>query len=197
MLNISNTCAIMGLSQKKELMSMRFTITGRNMEVSSGLRSAIEEKLGKLEHYFSPTTEVIVTLSIQRESQKIEVTIPIKGGVIRAEEASSDMYVSIDLVEEVIERQIRRYKKKIIDKKQSAQSFSQLFLEDEANAADEEINIVKVKRFGMKPMFPEDACIEMELLGHNFYMFLNAETDQVNVVYKRKGNTYGLIEPEF
>ena len=187
----------MGLSQKKELMSMRFTITGRNMEVSSGLRSAIEEKLGKLEHYFSPTTEVIVTLSIQRESQKIEVTIPIKGGVIRAEEASSDMYVSIDLVEEVIERQIRRYKKKIIDKKQSAQSFSQLFLEDEADTADEEINIVKVKRFGMKPMFPEDACIEMELLGHNFYMFLNAETDQVNVVYKRKGNTYGLIEPEF
>ena len=97
----------------------------------------------------------------------------------------------------MIERQIRRYKKKIIDKKQSAQSFSQLFLEDEADTADEEINIVKVKRFGMKPMFPEDACIEMELLGHNFYMFLNAETDQVNVVYKRKGNTYGLIEPEF
>ncbi len=176
---------------------MRFTITGRNMEVSPGLRTAIEEKLGKLEHYFTPTTEVIVTLSIQREVQKIEVTIPIKGGIIRAEEGSSDMYVSIDLVEEVIERQIRRYKKKLIDKKQSAQSFSQLFLETEENAEDEEINIVKTKRFGMKPMFPEDACIEMELLGHNFYMFLNAETDQVNVVYKRKGNTYGLIEPEF
>ncbi len=176
---------------------MRFTITGRNMEVSSGLREAIEEKLGKLEHYFTPTTEVIVTLSIQRSEQKIEVTIPIKGGIIRAEEASSDMYVSIDLVEEVIERQVRRYKKKIIDKKQSAQSFSQLFLESEEAAEDEDINIVKTKRFGMKPMFPEDACVEMELLGHNFYMFLNAETDQVNVVYKRKGNTYGLIEPEF
>ncbi len=176
---------------------MRFTITGRNMEVSSGLREAIEEKLGKLEHYFTPTTEVIVTLSIQRGEQKIEVTIPIKGGIIRAEEASSDMYVSIDLVEEVIERQVRRYKKKIIDRKQSAQSFSQLFLENEDPVEDEEINIVKTKRFGMKPMFPEDACVEMELLGHNFYMFLNAETDQVNVVYKRKGNTYGLIEPEF
>lgn len=176
---------------------MRFTITGRNMEVSSGLREAIEAKLGKLEHYFTPTTEVIVTLSIQRGEQKIEVTIPIKGGIIRAEEASSDMYVSIDLVEEVIERQVRRYKKKIIDKKQSAQSFSQLFLESDEPTEDEEINIVKTKRFGMKPMFPEDACVEMELLGHNFYMFLNAETDQVNVVYKRKGNTYGLIEPEF
>ena len=170
---------------------MRFTITGRNMEVSSGLRAAIEEKLGKLEHYFTPTTEVIVTLSIQRGEQKIEVTIPIKGGIIRAEQASSDM------VEEVIERQVRRYKKKIIDKKQSAQSFSQLFLESDEPVEDEDINIVKTKRFGMKPMFPEDACVEMELLGHNFYMFLNAETDQVNVVYKRKGNTYGLIEPEF
>ena len=176
---------------------MRFTITGRNMEVSSGLRAAIEEKLGKPEHYFTPTTEVIVTLSIQRGEQKIEVTIPIKGGIIRAEQASSDMYVSIDLVEEVIERQVRRYKKKIIDKKQSAQSFSQLFLESDEPVEDEDINIVKTKRFGMKPMFPEDACVEMELLGHNFYMFLNAETDQVNVVYKRKGNTYGLIEPEF
>ncbi len=176
---------------------MRFTITGRNMEVSTGLREAIEEKLGKLEHYFTPTTEVIVTLSIQRGEQKIEVTIPIKGGIIRAEEASSDMYTSIDLVEEVIERQVRRYKKKIIDRKQSAQSFSQMFLESDEPVEDEEINIVKTKRFGMKPMFPEDACIEMELLGHNFYMFLNAETDQVNVVYKRKGNNYGLIEPEF
>ncbi len=176
---------------------MRFTITGRNMEVSSSLREAIEEKLGKLEHYFTPTTEVIVTLSIQRGEQKIEVTIPIKGGIIRAEESSNDMYVSIDLVEEVIERQVRRYKKKIIDRKQSAQSFSQLFLEAEEPVEDEDIHIVKTKRFGMKPMFPEDACIEMELLGHSFYMFLNAETEQVNVVYKRKGNTYGLIEPEF
>ena len=138
---------------------MRFTITGRNMEVSSGLRAAIEEKLGKLEHYFTPTTEVIVTLSIQRGEQKIEVTIPIKGGIIRAEEASSDMYVSIDLVEEVIERQVRRYKKKIIDRKQSAQSFSQLFLESDEPAEDEEINIVKTKRFGMKDMNVMD-CVE-------------------------------------
>lgn len=108
------------------------------------------------------------------------------------------MYVSIDLVEEIIERQIRRYRKKLIDKKQAAQSFSQLFIEEAEEAeAEEAINIVKTKRFGMKPMFPEDACVEMELLGHNFYMFLNAETDQVNVVYKRKNHTYGLIEPEF
>lgn len=176
---------------------MRYTITGRNIDVTPGLRDAVEEKLGKLECYFTPETEVIVTLSVQKEMQKIEVTIPVKGSIIRAEEASSDMYVSIDLVEEIIERQIRRYRKKLIDKKQSAQSFSQLFIQEAEEGEPEEISIVKTKRFGMKPMFPEDACVEMELLGHNFYMFLNAETDQVNVVYKRKGNTYGLIEPEF
>lgn len=106
------------------------------------------------------------------------------------------MYVSIDLVEEIIERQMKKYKNKLIDKKQSAQAFSALFLNEEV-PADEEIQIVKAKRFAMKPMDPEEACVQMELLGHNFYVFLNAESEQVNVVYKRKGNTYGLIEPEF
>ena len=176
---------------------MRFTITGRNIEVSPGLRSAVEEKLGKLACYFTPDTEVIVTLSVQRELQKIEVTIPVKGSLIRAEEASTDMYVSIDLVEEVIERQIRRYRKKLIDKKQSALSFSQAFIEEEDERPEEDIRIVKTKKFAIKPIDPEEACLQMEMLGHNFYVFLNADTDQVNVVYRRKNGTYGLIEPEF
>ena len=175
---------------------MRYTITGRNIEVTAGLRDAVQDKLGKLEKYFSPDTEVIVTLSVQKELQKIEVTIPVKGSMIRAEESSTDMYVSIDLVEEIIERQIKKYRKKLIDKKQSAQAFSSLFKEEEDDLAEEEIKIAKTKHFDMKPMYPEDACLEMELLGHNFYMFLNAETDQISVVYKRKGNSYGLIEPE-
>lgn len=175
---------------------MRYTITGRNIEVTSGLRKAVEDKLGKLEKYFSPDTEAIVTLIVQRELQKIEVTIPVKGSIIRAEESSTDMYVSIDLVEEIIERQIKKYRKKLIDKKQSAHAFSALFMEEEGDSHDEEIRIEKNKHFDMKPMYPEDACLEMELLGHNFYVFLNAETDQISVVYKRKGNSYGLIEPE-
>lgn len=175
---------------------MRYTITGRNIEVTEGLRIAIEEKIGKLEKYFHPDTEAIITLSVQKEKQKIEVTIPVKGHTIRAEEASTDMYVSIDLVEEIIERQIKKYRKKLIDKQQAAQAFSELFLTEEAEE-DDEIQIVKTKRFGMKPMDAEEACVQMELLGHNFYVFLNSETDEVNVVYKRKGNTYGLIEPEF
>ena len=107
------------------------------------------------------------------------------------------MYVSIDLVEEIIERQIKKYKTKLIDKKQAAQSFSELFINEEPTAADEEIKIVKTKKFAVKPMDPEEACLQMELLGHNFYVFLNSDTDQVSVVYKRKSNTYGLIEPEF
>ena len=176
---------------------MRYTITGRNIDVTQGLREAVEDKLGKLEKYFTPDTEAVVTLSVQRELQKIEVTIPVKGSIIRAEESSTDMYVSIDLVEEIIERQIKKYRKKLIDKKQSAQAFSALFMEEEEDVHDEEIRIEKTKHFDMKPMYPEDACLEMELLGHNFYMFLNAETDQISVVYKRKANSYGLIEPEY
>lgn len=175
---------------------MRFTITGRNIDVTEGLRSAVENKLGKLEKYFDKDVDIIVTLSVEKERQKIEVTIPVKGNIIRSEQTSSDMYVSIDLVEEVIERQLKKYKNKIIQSKQSASAaFTQDYIENDYEE-DAEVKIVRSKRFGIKPMDPEEACIQMELLGHNFYVFSNAETGEVNVVYKRKGNTYGLIEPE-
>ena len=174
---------------------MRFIIVGRNIEVTPGLKAAVEEKIGKLDKYFNPDTEVHVTLSVEKERQKIEVTIPVKGNIIRSEQVSSDMYVSIDLVEEIIERQLKKYKNKIVDKKQSAGAFTQHYVENDY-MDEEEIQIVRTKKFDIKPMYPEDACIQMELLGHNFFVFCNAETDQVNVVYKRKGDTYGLIEPE-
>ena len=151
--------------------------------------------IGKLEKYFKPDTEVHATFSVQKDRHKIEVTIPIKGTIIRAEEESTDMYVSIDLVEEIIERQIKKYKSKIVDAKQSASSLSDSFAAEPAD--EEEIVITRTKKFAMKPMDPEEACIEMELTGHNFFVFRNSETDEVNVVYKRKGNTYGLIEPEY
>ena len=120
----------------------------------------------------------------------------MKGNIVRAEQVSDDMYVSIDLVEEVIERQLRKYKNKLVDKQQAATSLSKAFIEEEIED-DDEIKIIRSKKFGMKPMDPEEACIQMDLLGHNFYVFRNAATDEVNVVYKRKGNTFGLIEPEF
>ncbi|MFR3729917.1 ribosome hibernation-promoting factor, HPF/YfiA family [Lacrimispora sp.] len=175
---------------------MRFTITGKNIEVTSGLREAVEDKLGKLDRFFAPATEATVRLSVQKEIQKIEVTIPVKGHLIRAEESSTDMYVSIDLVEEILERQLKKYKNKLIDKKQNTPSFSKAFIEEENNN-DDHVEIVKSKKFAVKPMDPEEACVQMELLGHSFFVFLNADTDEVNVVYKRKGGSYGLIEPEF
>ena len=175
---------------------MKFTIVGKNIDVTPGLRDAVEEKIGKLEKYFTPDTNVNVTLNVDKDRHKIEVTIPVKGKIIRAEQVSNDMYVSIDLVEEVIERQLKKYKSKLVDKHQAAASnFKKEYLEADY-MDDEEIRIERMKKFDPKPMYAEDACVQMELLGHDFFVFVNAETDQVNVVYKRKGNTYGLIEPE-
>lgn len=190
-------CVIIGSSNSKGDGSMKFIISGKNITVTEGLKTAVEDKLGKLERYFTPDTEVVVTLSVEKERQKIEVTIPVKGNIIRSEQVSNDMYVSIDLVEEVIERQLKKYRTKLVTKQQNAAAvFKQDFL-DEKSEDDEEIKIIRTKKFDMKPMYPEDACVEMELLGHDFYVFINAETEDVNVVYKRKGNTYGLIEPEY
>ena len=154
---------------------MKITISGKNIDVTEGLKAAVNEKLGKLKKYFTPDTNVIVTLSVEKERQKIEVTIPVKGNIIRSEQVSNDMYVS--------------------DKQQEAGNFQKEYLEHDY-LEDEDIQIIRTKKFGMKPMYPEDACVQMELLGHTFFVFRNAETDEVNVVYKRKNNTYGLIEPE-
>ncbi len=176
---------------------MNYIISGKNIDVTEGLRQAVYDKLGRLEKFFNEDTKAQVTFSVEKERQKIEVTIPMKGHIIRAEQTSDDMYVSIDMVVETIERQVVRYKKKIIDQNQDAAYFQNAFIEDDEYDEDDEIQIIRSKRFAVKPMYPEDACVQMELLGHNFYVFRNAETDEVNVVYKRKGNTYGLIEPEF
>ena len=177
---------------------MNFIISGKNIEVTPGLKDSVISKLGKLERYFTPDTEIIVTLSVEKDRQKIEVTIPVKGDIIRSEQTSTDMYVSIYLVEEVIERQLRKYKNKLIARHQEGSAFKQEFFEEEpAIDSNDEIQIVRTKKFGIKPMFPEDACVQMELLGHDFFVFSNAETEEVNVVYKRKNGTFGLIEPEF
>ena len=131
---------------------MKFVISGKNIDVTEGLKNAVEDKLGKLERYFTSDTEIIVTLSVEKERQKIEVTIPVKGNIIRSEQVSSDMYVSIDLVEEIIERQLRKYKNKIIDKKQSA-GFQPEFVEKDFEEDGNEIKIIRTKKFGFKPMY--------------------------------------------
>ena len=180
----------------KELGIMRFTIRGKNIEVTEGLRSAVTEKLGKLEKYFTPETEIIVTLSVEKDRQKIEVTIPVKGNIIRSEQVSNDMYVSIDMAVDLLERMIRKYKTKISKYGKGELKFNDEFMEEDVDN-HETVTIKKSKRFAIKPMDVEEACVQMELLGHNFFVFRNAETFEVNVVYKRKDKTYGLIEPEF
>ena len=176
---------------------MRYIISGKNIDVTEGLKSAIYDKIGKLEKYFTPETEVHVTLSVEKDRQRIEVTIPVKGNLIRGEQVSTDMYCSIDMVEEVIEKQILKYKSKLMNQNKANMIFTQSIEEEMDPEEEDEIIIERVKHFAVKPMDVEEACIQMELLGHNFFVFRNAHSNEVNVVYKRKGNTYGLIEPEF
>ncbi len=178
---------------------MKIKIFGKNIEVTEGIRNAVEDKLSKLDKYFAEETRVDVTLSVKRNEQKVEVTIPVKGNIIRAEEISEDMYASIDMAQETIERQLVKYKKKLIDKKKVYRDdFTPDFIDSDYDEEEEDaIKIVRTKSFGIKPMDAEEACVQMELLGHSFFVFLNAQTDEVNVVYKRKGGTYGLIEPMF
>ena len=167
---------------------MKFSITGRTISLTEGLKNMVDK-------FFQADTPCNVTLSTQKDMQKIEVTIPVKGSVIRAEESTEDMYQSIDLVVDVLERQIRKYKDKLVARHQSS-SFTPEFLEEQENYDEEEIKIVRTKQIDLKPMTAEEACLQMELLGHNFFVFLNGDSGKVNVVYKRKTKSYGLIEPE-
>lgn len=178
---------------------MKFNIAARNIELTPTLRETIEEKLSKLQRYFKEDTLVNVTMTVEKDRQKIEVTIPVKGHIIRSEQVTNDMYASIDLVEEVIERQMRKYRTKLAKRYQNAPSdagFAESFITAEPDKEEEKVDIIRSKKIGIKPMYPEDACVQMELLGHGFFVFINAQTEDVNVVYKRKDGTFGLIEPE-
>ncbi|MDO4975910.1 MAG: ribosome-associated translation inhibitor RaiA [Eubacteriales bacterium] len=175
---------------------MRYSIYGKNIDVTDSLRSAITGKFSKLDKFFTEDTEVHITLRVQKGEQKVEAMIPMKGNILRAERASSDMYVSIEKVVDILERMIRKYKTKISRSGKGYGAFSESFMDEDVEIP-ESIIVSKSKRFAIKPMDVEEACVQMELIGHDFYVFRNAITYEVNVVYKRKDNTYGLIEPEF
>ncbi len=174
---------------------MRFTIVGKNIEVTDALRNVATNKLSKLEKYFSEETEAQVYMSVLKKNHIIEVTVPIKGSLIRAEEEAENMYAAIDLVVDVLERQLLKHRKKLINKHRHHGTFRTTFVEEEIEE-DEGISIVRSKRFPVKPMDAEEACMEMELLGHSFFVFREADTDEINVVYKRKDGQFGLIAPE-
>lgn len=182
---------------------MKFNIRGENIHVTAALREYVEKKVGRLEKYFDTPqqTDVHVTLRVLRGEGTIEVTIPLTGVIIRAEETHEDMYAAIDLVVEKVERQIRKHKTKLMRQLRIETNGRTLVREAEPVAVlteeeDIDINIVRTKRFDLKPMDAEEAVLQMDMLGHSFFVFQNSETNDVNVVYRRNDGRYGLIEPK-
>ena len=182
---------------------MNYNIRGENIEVTPAIREYVEKKIAKIERYFTetPDANVNVNLKIYNDKKaKVEITIPMQNLVLRAEEVNDDMYAGIDLITDKLERQIRKHKTKVNRKIREKGGVNALFttvaLEPGEQAVEEEneLELVRQKNFDLKPMDSEEAILQMNLLGHNFYVFTNAETNHTNVVYKRKDGRYGLIE---
>ncbi|MEN1967313.1 ribosome-associated translation inhibitor RaiA [Lentibacillus sp. N15] len=181
---------------------MKYSIRGENIEVTAPIRDYVQKKIGKLERYFdtTPTSDVHVNLSVYNDEQRIEVTIPMTNLLLRAEVQHIDLYAAIDLVVDKLERQIRKYKTKVNRKFRQNSAPKHVFAELEKEAIhdqfdEDEIDIVRTKRFNLKPMDSEEAVLQMDMLGHAFYVFTNAVSGDTNVVYRRKDGKYGLIEP--
>ncbi|WAA12014.1 ribosome hibernation-promoting factor, HPF/YfiA family [Fervidibacillus halotolerans] len=179
---------------------MRYVVRGEKIEVTPALRDYTEKKISKLEKYFTetPDANVHVNLKVYPDKKtKVEVTIPLKYITLRAEEMNEDMYAGIDLITDKLERQIRKHKTKI-NRKVRETGMKDVFVNGptstEAEKKEEEIEIVRVKRFDLKPMDSEEAVLQMNMLGHNFFVYTDAETNSTNIVYKRKDGKYGLIE---
>lgn len=177
---------------------MKYNINGKNIELTAALENAVEEKIVKLDKYFNDNVTAQITLSVEKLSHIIEITIPFNGSVLRAEVEGRNMYNIMDDAVAVIEKQVNKFKNRLRDKHRtgSINQFTPSFLE-EADNAEGEIKIDRTKKFAIKPMSAEEAVLQMELVGHNFFVFFDSETEEVNVVYKRKNGTYGLIEPMF
>lgn len=183
---------------------MNIQVRGDHMGVTSALNEYAEKKFGRLERFFDapPEKDLSVTMSVERGIHRVEVMLQVHGILFRAEDQSNDMYASIDLVADKLEDQILKHKEKLnqrfrdrglrtrIKTSSANGAFRTVTLEDE-----EEPTVVRVKRFPMKPMDVEEAIMQMNLLSHDFFMFINAESDDVNVLYRRKDGNYGLLEP--
>jgi len=179
---------------------MKIIFKGKHIEVTDAMRNYIEKKLSKIERYFDHILEVIVTLSVEKSRQIIEVTLQTNRALIRAEEETDDMYTSIDKVADKLERQIKKYKEKYFQKPHPGtekKGLANREIDADDSEPDKIAKIVKTKRFAIKPMSVEEAAMQMDLLGHNFFVFANDNTNKVNVLYKRKDGNFGLIEPEF
>ncbi|HHV47306.1 MAG TPA: ribosome-associated translation inhibitor RaiA [Tissierellia bacterium] len=176
---------------------MILNFTGKNVEVTDALKDVTNKKLKRLDKYFQKDVVGNVVYSVERNWKIIEITINLPGTILRVEESSDDMYTSIDKAVDVLERQIRKYKTRLQKRNQTGETIRFENVIPLKENEDEKPKIVKTKRFGMKPMSVEEAVLQMELLRHNFFVFMNADSEEVSVVYKRKDGNYGLIEPEF
>ncbi len=173
---------------------MNILIKGRNIDVTPALREYIEKKLSRLEK-FMDINDVNVTLAVEKNMHRIEVTLQLNGYILRGEEVSGNMYGSVDLVADKLETQMVRYKEKIQKRNKRKKVLAEVAFAEEAPVPDDEL--VRVKRFPIKPMTLEEAVMQMNMLGHSFFVFTNSETEMVNVVYTRKDGKYGLLEPEY
>jgi len=178
---------------------MKITLSGKNMDIGDSLRKQADKKIRKIERYFKPEVDAQVTLSTEGYRHIAEVTIPFDGVVIRAEETTNDMYTSLDRVIEKLEKQIHKHRTRLEKKlKEGAFKFdSGSFVNAEVSQVEPKGRIIRNKKFVIKPMTEDEALIQMDLLGHSFFVFLNAETSEANVLYKRKDGNYGLIEPQY
>ncbi|HHY04508.1 MAG TPA: ribosome-associated translation inhibitor RaiA [Thermoanaerobacterales bacterium] len=176
---------------------MNIKISGKNITVTNALKEHVRKKLGKLDRYFDEAIEAQVTMNVEKDRHIVEVTIPMNGIILRGETETNDMYASVDLVVEKLEKQIEKYKTRIArSTRKGTFKFNGSTQPPSAEKKADIPRVVKVKRFAIKPMDVEEATMQMDLLQHDFFVFLNAETNEVNVVYKRKDGNYGLIEPE-
>lgn len=185
---------------------INFEIHGDNLTITDTIRNYIEEKIGKLERYFTNVPNATAHVKVktyQNSSTKIEVTIPLKNVTLRAEERHDDLYAGIDLINNKLERQVRKYKTRVNRKNRDRGYEEDVFTEVEATepeveqeATASDIEIIRSKTFSLKPMDSEEAVLQMNLLGHDFFVFNDRETDGTSIVYRRKDGKYGLIETE-
>lgn len=178
---------------------MKYNISGKNIELTRALENAVEEKIVKLNKYFNDNVTAQITLSVEKLSHIIEITIPFNGSVLRAEVEGKNMYNIMDDAVAVIEKQVNKFKNKLRAQHRIGvtNQFTPSFLEEADTKNEDGIKIDKTKKFAIKPMSAEEAVLQMELVGHNFFVYFDSESEDVNVVYKRKNGTYGLIEPIF
>ncbi len=184
---------------KGDVIMTTFTVRGKNVEITPALRDYVEKRIGKITRYFDSVGEISVLLSVIKERHMVEVTVPVQGVLLRGEEASHDMYASIDLVIEKLERQIHKHKTKMQRRFRDGTLLDEAFASPAAPAQeddDEEYPIVKRKKFVVKPMDVQEAIMQMNLLNHDFFVFRDADTEEVNVVYRRADGKYGLIESD-